>query len=234
MVLRTEPWPRPRFVPGGGPAHVSFLVFSASPFPQPGDGTMPMDFVDWCPFDGWHPGFTWGYRLRQTSAAMFAQVEAAARAALAEPDLGMTAALLDHLTRATGGANLTGTVGDEPDLGGLQFGWAMVRWLLGAGATVVLDAMSGPWFSREQVLAFRPEGWLGHRFALEREVEFSTRPIEGEARWSVRTRGLAKFGRPDLELVFDADEPGQQVTFGSQRLTCSPSPRDADLLELRP
>jgi hypothetical protein len=228
---------------------------------------MPMDFVDWCPFDGWHPGFTWGYRHRETSGELFAQVEAGARAALAEPDLGMTPALLHQLTLATGGANLTGTLGDEPDLGGLQFGWAMVRWLLGAGATVVLDAVSGQWFTRDQVLAFQPEGWLGHRFALEREVGFSTLPVHGEPRWVVRTHGLTKFGRADLALVFDTDErdvhaevrttrlplwpreacvdlasrltlgerlePGQSVTFGSQRLTCARSPHEQGLLELR-
>jgi hypothetical protein len=228
---------------------------------------MPMDFVDWCPFDAWHPGFTWGYRHRDTSAELFAQVEAGARAASSAPDLGVTPALLHELTRATLGANITGVLGDEPDLGGLQFGWAMVRWLLGAGATVVLDAASGQWFSRAQVLAFQPEGWLGHRFALEREVGFSTLPVHGEPRWVVRTHGLTKFGRADLALVFDTDEhdvnaevrsanlplwpkdacvdvatrlalgerlePGQHLSFGAQRLTCSLSRHEENLLELR-
>lgn len=204
--MRAPFWPRPRFEPGGPAGKMAFLVFSAAPFPTPDDGTMPRDFTDWCPFDGWHPGFTWGYRSRSTSAQLFAKMETGAEMAVQAPSTGMTHALLASLRSAQFGAQITGTWDDAPDLGALQFGWAMVRWLLASGAEVVLDLETTRWWSRAEILSRQPEGWVGHPFSLEREIQVNEWPRPDVARWVISTHGMTKFGRPDVVLEIESEE----------------------------
>jgi hypothetical protein len=202
-MFRAPIWQRPHFAPGGGAARFGFLVFSPSPFPTPDDGTMPMDFTDWCPTEAWPHGLTWGYRTREKSPEMFARMEAGAEQAAGAPGLGVTPGVLSELRRAQFGAQVACDVADPPDLGHLQFAWAIVRWLLGSGATAVLDADAGRWFGREEILGWHKAGWPdGRKFALEREVAFSTLPLTGSAHWAIQTHGMTKFGRPDLLSIF--------------------------------
>jgi hypothetical protein len=204
--MRTPLWQRPRFEPGGSVNELAFLVFSSRPFPTPEDGTMPMDFADWCPLEHWHPGYTWGYRRRETSADLFRQVEAGAQLALEAPSSGMTPTALTALRASQFGAQIKGTWADAPDLGGVQFGWAMVRWLLASGAEVVFDLQTMRWWSAAEILSRQAEGWVGHAFSLEREVAVSVLPRPDEAWWGIKTLGMAKFGRPDLQLFVASEE----------------------------
>lgn len=91
---------------------------------------------------------------------------------------------------------------DGPDLTALQSAWALARWLLELGAFAVLDRAAMRWWSREDVM-----GWGEHRpLVVPREV---TEAIFTNPAWDVYlTRGMVKFGRPDLLMMLpNADDP---------------------------
>lgn len=83
---------------------------------------------------------------------------------------------------------------DVADLAHLQAGWAVAQWLVARGATVLLDAQTNRFWKGEEVA-----DWPASRpFALSSDVNVV---VEGEptapsAR--IHTRGMQKFGRPDL------------------------------------
>lgn len=201
-MFRAPVWPRPRFEATGEVARCAFLVFSTEPFPAPGDGTWPMDRPDWCPFDHWPDGFSWGHRTRDTSPQQFAGMENAARASLQSPQTGMTSALLETLVASRYGANVECAFADPADLGYLQFSWAIVRWLIGSARSVVLDIEAGRWLGGDEIRDWHAAGWPdGRRFALDREIAVSTFAVPAEPWWSLNTSGMRKFGRHDLFLL---------------------------------
>lgn len=208
-MFRAPVWPRPRFEPTGEVARCSFLVFSTEPFPADGDGTWPMDRPDWCPYDEWPEGFRWGHRTREKSPAQFAGMEEAARASLQSQATGMTPALLETVAACRFGANVECAFVDPPDLGYLQFAWAIVRWLIHSAPSVVLDIEVGRWTGGDAIRDWHAPGWPdGRRFALDREMAQNTFAIPGEPWWSLNTAGLSKFGRRDLLLLV----PGEGET----------------------
>jgi hypothetical protein len=84
---------------------------------------------------------------------------------------------------------------DPHDLAYLQAAWIKVQRLLRAGATAVLDAHACWWRPRKEVIA-----WPSDRpFDPQREIRimFETEPTAPFG-YLVHTRGLRKFGRPDL------------------------------------
>lgn len=171
-----------------------FLVFSAKPFPTPEDGTMPMDLPDWSPYAEWPDGIVWRSRRREDSH--HAQWVQAAR------DAEAPAELISQLEATQFVARIDFELINPKDLGYLQFSWAVVRWLLGSGATVVVDGAAQKWFSGDEILAWHKAGWPdGRRFSLEREISTNTYPVHGEPWWMLLTQGLAKFARPDLLVL---------------------------------
>ena len=136
---------------------------------------------------------------------------------------------------------------DAADLVHLQAGWASAQWLVARGASVVLDAQSQRFWRGDDVA-----DWPAERpFALTTDVNVV---VEGEPTAptaTLHTRGLQKFGRPDL-VVFDVPgprwdavggllrglaarlamgdvfAPGDTVELGDQRVRCdryAPGPR---------
>jgi hypothetical protein len=87
----------------------------------------------------------------------------------------------------------------EPaDLGYLQGAWAAARFFCDCGASLVADAHAIRWRSARQVLGRDP----ALPFALEEEVSlvFETEPTDDLGHLT-HTRGMAKFGRPDVLLL---------------------------------
>lgn len=119
--------------------------------------------------------------------------------AIAEGDLGAALRDLDaadhvHLVRASPGA--------PADLGYLQASWAMVRHLAARGATVVLDAHAATY---RPTAAIPPAG-AALDVRTEIRVVFETEARRNERAHALHTRGLRKFGAPDLiALCGDAD-----------------------------
>lgn len=122
---------------------------------------------------------------------------------VAEQDLGAQLSDLDaadrcHFVRAT--------IIDPPELSYLQAAWAVARWLVARGATLVLDAFA---------LRFHTAASLGAEdvraplsVAREISVVFETEPTAAKLGHVVHTRGLGKLARPDLIALVDPAEVG--------------------------
>lgn len=90
---------------------------------------------------------------------------------------------------------------DPFDLTHLQAAWAIARWLVGRGATVVLDAFALRFHTAAAVQAQD----VAAPFDLEREVTvvFEKEPLAAQLGHVVHTRGLGKLARPDLVALVD-------------------------------
>lgn len=120
---------------------------------------------------------------------------------IAEKDLGGELATLDAADHVHVIACDPGPVAD---LTYLQAAWALARYLVARGAAIVLDAHA---MSYKTAAQLQPAGEpldIRHEVNVIYETE-STRPDRAHA---LHTRGLRKFGAPDLvALCTDADVP---------------------------
>jgi hypothetical protein len=223
------PWARPAFRSTGRPAAVTLIVFAdddvlgAAPDLQI-RGSVPAgapvaaldlrghhrsDSADW--IEGWRTG-----AVRN----------------IADRDLGD----LTRLDRAACCYSVTVEVVDPADLAHLQLAWAVAASLARLGAFAVLDVHAVSWFHGPVVAALPAD----RPFAVQREVSLTaeTTPSAGFGH-PVHTRGMVKFGRPDLVAGVDADDiqhtarvlnhlagmlaeghvltPGQNLRFDGQR-----------------
>lgn len=93
----------------------------------------------------------------------------------------------------------------EPsDLGYLQATWAMVRWLIARGGTCVLDVHAGAFHHADALAAVPADA----PFDIDRDVTLvyetdGDRPGDGHL---LHTRGMRKFGRPDLVAEVDPED----------------------------
>ncbi|MBW6438678.1 hypothetical protein KZ829_33620 [Actinoplanes hulinensis] len=185
MSTLIEPWPRPAFRPTGRPASTMFVAFAERDVLSGLDlkvGAPPSaplaaldlrqhrysDDPEW--FDGWRSG-----PLRQVATRE-----------LPDPE---------RLDAATWCYSIRLIVDDPSDLTHLQLGWAVAGLLAEAGAFAVLDVYTHTWHPGDEVA-----GLDAHRpFVVQRDVglvaETDSRPGFGHP---VHTRGMIKFGRPDL------------------------------------
>lgn len=119
--------------------------------------------------------------------------------AIAQQDLGAHLSALDA-------ADHVHVIACEPshvdDLTYLQGAWAVVRFLLARGGAVVLDALSMTYLSADQMPA------AGEPLDTRREVRviYETDSTRADHAHALHTRGLKKFGAPDLvALCTDTD-----------------------------
>jgi len=186
-------WPRPRFVAGGAPARVLILVFAPDALP----GELPLSESRHGVPEG---GVPETLALRSVSreeqpdwfAGLFAEpMLGRAREALGEARL---AALL-----ASRFAHVVSVEQTDPaDLGYLQAVWAVVRCLGELGAAAALDTHAIRWHDAEALRAWPPTA--GPDLDRELSIIFEDQPQEGLGHLA-HTRGLAKFGRPDLVVT---------------------------------
>jgi hypothetical protein len=92
-------------------------------------------------------------------------------------------------------------VHEPADLGHLQAAWAAAKWLCELGAGFVLDEHAIRWWSSQQVAELDASRDFDIRNEISIVFETDARPGFGHV---THTRGLAKFGRPDL-LLFGAE-----------------------------
>ncbi|WP_436531283.1 hypothetical protein [Actinoplanes sp. HUAS TT8] len=149
---------------------------------------------------------------------------------------------LDRLDAASCCYSITVAVEDPADLSHLQLAWAVASAITAAGAFVVLDVHAASWLPGPAVASLASD----RPFTVQREISLTA---ETEARpgfgHPVHTRGLIKFGRPDLVTGVPAEDieqtgrilnhlsrmlaegvtlvPGQQFRIDGQRvLTVAP------------
>ncbi len=183
-------WPRPLIQPGGKPNLFHLFCFapglsspevplSASRFGIPPEAMRHCEVrhLSRDADSGWFDGFRQG-SLRT----------------LALRDLGELSAL-DAASEVT---VIIAARPDGPDLGHLQAAWAVARWAIARGATVVADAQTSRYWAAADVA-----DWPANRpFALSCEVNIVVEAeSDSTAASAIHTRGLAKFGRPDLVMV---------------------------------
>ncbi|MDP3231311.1 MAG: hypothetical protein Q8N26_00950 [Myxococcales bacterium] len=211
-AIRSTPWARPGWSTGGGPGRVGLFVLSSSPLSLLVHDDSPVDWPEWCPVLEIPETFTWRYRDRASDESQFTGLETAARLAREHTTVGPADDVIERLHRTQFGAFIQGLVPDPPDLGYLQVGWAIARWLLQHGDGILMDAESGRWWTSEELLSWEAGGWpTGRRFLLERELRFST-AIEGPS-CIVATQGLTKFGRPELVCLAAAQQVNTSGDF---------------------
>lgn len=120
---------------------------------------------------------------------------------IARIDLGDGAAVLDAATELH---SISVAITDPPDLRYLQAAWALARYFVARGASAVLDAHAIAFTAGS---ALPPAGGpldVAHEVRVVYETE-STRPDQAHA---LHTRGMRKFGAPDLiALCSDPDVP---------------------------
>ncbi|HEY0880176.1 MAG TPA: hypothetical protein VGD87_01540 [Archangium sp.] len=118
---------------------------------------------------------------------------------LAQQALGNT----DALDAATQMVAVLISRPDAADLEHLQAGWAVGKWLVARGATVLLDAQCNRFWKAEEVAdwpAIRP-------FALSSDVNVIVEAEPTSPTATIHTRGMQKVGRADLIIQ---DVPGAQ------------------------
>ncbi|MFG2169186.1 hypothetical protein [Micromonospora chersina] len=235
MTAPIAPWPRPAFRPTGRRAAITLIAFADEDVlkARPDLGlhdavpkTAPTAALDlrihhyadspsW--IDGWRTG-----ALRNIAAQQLDN--------------------LDLLDAASCCYSITVEVDNPTDLTHLQLAWAVATMLADAGSCATLDAYACNWLSGPALASLSP-----HRpFTIQQEVSLiaETEPTPGFGH-PVHTRGMMKFGQPDLITGVPADRiqdtaqilnhlarmlaeghilvPGQQLRFDGRRtLTVTP------------
>jgi hypothetical protein len=188
MSTPIEPWARPRATAGGGFVRFDLFCFSPEKLKD-----LPLNAATYgLPNQQAMEGLEVREIPRDQEPAWFDGFRSGALRNVAKDQLGAALADLDA-------ANVVHAVfvrkADPKDLSHLQAMWAVAKWLIARGATVVLDAQSQRYWKAADV-----NDWPNNRpFALTPEVAVLVEdtPLP-DGTFVVHTRGLLKFGRPDL------------------------------------
>ncbi|MEU4619683.1 hypothetical protein AB0G04_06860 [Actinoplanes sp. NPDC023801] len=203
MDLRVEPWRRPAHRPTGGEAAVMLVAFA------PGEVLPALELAAVIPPDApvdalavrlhrhednpeWVDGFRSG-PLRNLAAREL-------------PDLR-------PLDEATCCYSIQVRLPDPADLTHLQLAWAVARAAARAGAVAVLDAFAHDWSPGAPIAALDP-----HRpFSVMREISVVAESEESPGfGHPVHTRGMVKFGRPDLVMGVPEEQIGDAASILNQ------------------
>ncbi|MFH1469747.1 MAG: hypothetical protein ABIO70_35500 [Pseudomonadota bacterium] len=185
-------WPRPLFQPGGLPADIVFQVFSAG---LPADPPPISRERHGLPAGEAPEGIFFSEVPREDAEGFF---QSFARAPLFGPAQAALGAELGEVLGAAVCYEVAGEAPEPEDLAYLQHAWGVVRWLCEQGAGPVYDFHARRWWRRAEILALP----LERPFELDREVSIEAVETGDPALGRLLvTRGLAKFGRPDLVIV---------------------------------
>ncbi len=189
------PWVRPRYVPGGANAVLLYALYGEfDPNPR---AIAPAEYRT----AGLPPEFELR-RVRAGDGPALPFMGGDLAKVLREEN----PALVDQASRARECLVLKGEFNDPPDLNYLRDTVGMIAWFFDQGAIAALDPQRlrvyGPVDWWEEVFAPKPPKLTSH------VVIVSNRESDG-SRW-LHTRGMRKFGRPDLSMrgVTQSHEPG--------------------------
>jgi hypothetical protein len=230
VTSEIAPWPWRAFRPTGRRATVTLIAFA--------DDNVIGSGLDFELRDAVPPGAPVDALdvRRHTSADSAAWIDGFRKGGLrniASHQLGD----LDRLDSASSCYSISISVEDPADLTYLQLAWAVASRIAAGGAIAVLDVLAVNWLAGSAAAALSPR----RPFVIQREIsiiaETETTPGFGHA---VHTRGMIKFGSPDLVAGVAADRIehtgrilnhlasmladghdlvcGQQLRFDGQRL----------------
>jgi hypothetical protein len=204
--LRVEPWQRPAHRPAGREAAVLLVAFT------PGEVLTELNLAAVTPANA--PVDALAVRLHRHEdnpewMDAFRTGPLRDLAARELPDLR-------PIDEATCCYSIQVRVPDPADLTHLQLAWAVAARVSRAGAVAVFDAFAHDWSLPEQVAALDP-----HRpFDILREISViaESEPTPGFGH-PVHTRGMVKFGRPDLIMGVPEDRIGDAASILNQLAT---------------
>jgi hypothetical protein len=204
--LRVEPWQRPAHRPTGREAAVLLVAFT------PGEVLTELNLAAVTPANA--PVDALAVRLHRHEdnpewMDAFRTGPLRDLAARELPDLR-------PIDKATCCYSIQVRVPDPADLTHLQLAWAVAARVSRAGAVAVFDAFAHDWSLPEQVAALDP-----HRpFDILREISViaESEPTPGFGH-PVHTRGMVKFGRPDLIMGVPEDRIGDAASVLNQLAT---------------
>lgn len=196
MALRS--WPRPHWKPGGGDAFLMYQVFGdfEGDFEVDQETHRSQGLPEGVQFTRYerneHPDeFAWfkGLHLWQDLVSK-------------EPDLA------EAVDAATGSLRIQGSVKDPPTLDYFRDAVGLVTAAFHNGGAVVFDPQMFKWWSPAEWMAraFDPDGPVPRHHVVILTSEDDRPGLE----W-FHTRGLRKFGRPDLSIRFVASEHREAV-----------------------
>lgn len=174
-----ESWPRPRWIPGGRPAFLIYVVYGAFPTPPRLQVSRSRHHTNG-PAPGMRVSLVAGEWLRNWCVGPFGNLLDEHADGLAPAVRGATNAIL-----------ITGDLEDRDTADELRDTLGLASAFLDSGGAAVLDPQALRWWSpREWRAAFVDrEGfrWLDHVVLIQSDD------------W-LHTRGMRKFGRPDLSI----------------------------------
>jgi hypothetical protein len=186
------PWPRERYVAGGGPGQVALIALSPVRLPDPlpvsrrhhgmpdeGEGADSVALVA---------------RDRADDPAWFAEHVLGRFAELIAQDLGPEAA--SAALAAEHAYVIEARLDDPDDLGHVQAAWALAKCVCEEGAAVVIDVYAARAHLGSEVAALPP----GRDLDVMHEVTLFFEEL-GEREIAAWSMGLRKFGRPDLVVL---------------------------------
>jgi hypothetical protein len=202
--MSLAPWTRPLFQPGGPPARLQLWAFAPRPLNLP-------------PINASRHGVPKGadtalFKVSQVprakEPAWFAERFEGGMGQIGREELGE--ALFGEAQRTRYVYGVSAELADPKDLSYLQTYWAFARWLCEAGAVAVCDVNAARWWGARQVLGHPKEQAMD----LSAEIAIVVDTQLREGRHLVHTRGMVKFGRPDLVLLAaSGDELAQAPTI---------------------
>lgn len=181
-------WPRPRHTRTDAVARVDLFCFSAGPL-----AGLPMSALKYgLPGEKAMEGLEVHDVPRSADPAWFDAFRGGALRNVAASQLGPA---LKDLDAATALHVLQLEKTDPADLTHLQAAWAVTKWLVDRGVTVVLDAHAQRFWKAEEL-----RDWPAVRpFALSAEVSVLVEDTpQPDGTYVVHTRGMKKLARPDL------------------------------------
>ncbi len=179
-----------------GPRHVHVSLFVFGPDVTPG---ILVPAAHGIPTSGVLASLDVRRHERATDPRWFDGFRSGSMRAIATTDLGPWIAALDAATVVH---SITASLEGPADLGYLQAAWGYARYLIASGASVVLDAHALAFTYGDEL----PAG--GSAFDSEREVRvvYETATERPDAPHALHTRGLRKFGAPDLVTLCKSDD----------------------------
>jgi len=189
-------WPRSGFQPGGAPNVFQLFCFSTGPLKS----DVPMSAGRFgLPSPEAMQQVEVRELTREMDSAWFDGFRSGSLRAIATQALSDVSAL-DSATQLTA---VLISRGDAADLSHLQAGWAVAQWLVARGVSVILDAQTNRFWKGADVADWPPN----RPFALSSDVNIVVEAEPTSPTATIHTRGMQKFGRPDLVV---RDVPGEQ------------------------
>jgi hypothetical protein len=198
------PWPRERYVAGGGPGEVALIALSPLRLPDP----LPVSRSrHGMPDEGDGPGsVAIVARDRADDPAWFTEQVIGRFAELIAQDLGPEAAAAS--LAAEHAYVIEAQLDDPDDLGHVQAAWALAKCVCEEGAAIVIDVYAARAHLGSEVAALPP----GRGFDVMHEVTLFFEELDDQtiAAWSL---GLRKFGRPDLVVLGVAPDAATEAAL---------------------